>query len=95
MDKPKINHSVGRALGRWKGLMFFECPSFRNCPDKRVGFVYWVENVVKPDGIISHFNMKMYSDFDIILNDTSEHQIQDTEVSNKHCSHPGLNEVPT
>lgn len=38
--------------------------------------------------------MKMYSDFDTILNDTGEHQIQDTEVSNEHCSHTGLNEVP-
>lgn len=39
--------------------------------------------------------MKMYSDFDTILNDTGEHQIQDTEVSNKHCSHAGFNKVPT
>lgn len=76
VDKSQINHSVGRALGRWKGFMLPECPSFRNCLDKRVGFVYWTENVAKPDGIMSQFNMKMWSGFDTVICDACNYQIQ-------------------
>lgn len=35
--------------------------------------------------------MKMYSDFDIILNDTCKYQIQNTALCNIHCLHVGLN----
>lgn len=38
-----------------------------------------------------HFKMKMYSNFDITLNDTCKYQIQNTEVYKVHCLHAGLN----
>lgn len=40
---------------------------------------------------MSQFNIKMYSNFDITLNDIYKYQIQNTEVYNVHCLHAGLN----
>lgn len=40
---------------------------------------------------MSEFNMKMYSNFNIALNDTCKYQIQNTEVYNVLCLLASLN----